>query len=210
MSDNGRIQCAGLVLAGGGAVRLGGVDKAQIQIGDQTLLLRAIEILGQFAETIAISGGPNPTGTKMHGHPILKDISPGGGPLAGIAAGLSWAAEEGFEWLAVMPVDAPFLDELPYLRLIEEASESPLLIAETSRPQWLASLWATRLAQDAGQAAAGEDKSIAHFAKMIGGTKIAMPELAPMFDNINTPEDLAKARARAVQNSNQEPRSNNV
>ena len=100
MSDNGRIQCAGLVLAGGGAVRLGGVDKAQIQIGDQTLLLRAIGILGQFAETIAISGGPNPTGTKMHGHPILKDISPGGGPLAGIAAGLSWAAEEGFEWLA--------------------------------------------------------------------------------------------------------------
>ncbi len=210
MSDNGQIQCAGLVLAGGGAVRLGGVDKAQIQIGDQTLLLRATGILGQFADAIAISGGPDPTGPEMHGYPVLKDVSPGGGPLAGIAAGLSWAAGEAFEWLAVMPVDTPFLDEAPYLRLIEKAPGSPLLIAETARPQWLASFWATRLAADARQAAAGEDKSIAHFAKMIGGTKIAMPELAPMFDNINTPEDLAKARARAVQNSNQEPRSDNV
>ena len=210
MNDSGRIQCAALVLAGGQAVRLGGVDKAQIQILDQTLLLRAIGILGRFAEAIAISGGPNPAGSEMHGHQVLKDVSPGEGPLAGIAAGLNWAAEEGFEWLTVIPVDTPFLDEEPYLQLIEKASKSPLLIAETTRPQWLASLWATRLAADVGRAAAGEDKSIAHFAKMIGATKIAMPELAPKFDNINTPEDLAKARARAIQNSNQEPTTGNA
>lgn len=210
MSDSKQIQCAGLVLAGGEAVRLGGVDKAQIQIGDQTLLLRAITVLEQFADVIAISGGPNPTGAEMYGCPILKDVSPGGGPLAGIVAGLHWAAAMGFDWLAVRPVDTPFLGAEPYLRLRGAMSEAPLLIAETKRPQWLASLWATRLADGASAAAGGEDKSIAHFAKMSGVAKIAMAELAPMFDNINTPEDLAKARARAVQNLDQEPRSDDA
>lgn len=196
-------------MAGGQAVRLGGADKAQIKIGSQTLLARATLVLSQFSIAIAISGGPTPAGPDMIGHPSLKDVSPGEGPLAGIAAGLHWAAGEGFKWLAVMPVDTPFLDQEPYLRLLEEVSESPLRIVETSRPQWLASLWKTRLASNAAQAAAGEDKSIAHFAKMVGATRISMPELAPMFDNINTPEDLAKARARAVQESNQQPHSDN-
>lgn len=210
MNDHGRIQCAGLVLAGGEAVRLGGLDKAQIKIGSQTLLARATLVLSQFCSAIAISGGPNPAGSELLGHPSLKDVSPGGGPLAGIAAGLHWAAGEGFEWLAVMPVDAPFLDQTPYLRLLEEVSESPLRVVETSRPQWLASLWETRLANNAAQAAASEDKSIAHFAKLVGATRIWMPELALMFDNINTPEDLAKARARAVPNLNQQPHSDNA
>ncbi len=191
-------------------MRLGGVDKAQIKIGSQTLLARATQVLSQFSNAIAISSGPNTAGSEMLGHPSLKDVSQGGGPLAGIAAGLHWAAEEGFEWLAVMPVDTPFLDQAPYLRLLEEVSESPLRIVETSRPQWLASLWKTGLASNAAQAAASEDKSIAHFAKLVGATRIPMPELALMFDNINTPEDLAKARARAVQDLNQRPHSDNA
>ena len=96
-----------------------------------------------------------------------------------------------------MPVDTPFLDQQPYLRLMGHIDESPVLIAETSRTQWLAALIATHLYEAAAEAAAGDDKSIAHFAKLAGAKKIPMPDLAPLFDNINTPEDLNAARARA-------------
>lgn len=193
-------QCAGLILAGGQGRRLGGIDKAQIQIGGQTLLARATITLGGIANPVAISGGPNANQQTLGGLPVLQDVSPGAGPLAGIAAGLAWAANMGASWLATMPVDTPFLDAAPYKLLLAARADRPILIAETSRSQWLVALFRTDLATAAAEASAGPDKSIAHFAKTVGLQKILMPDLAPMFDNINTPEDLAAARARVSTN----------
>jgi molybdopterin-guanine dinucleotide biosynthesis protein A len=186
-----------LILAGGGAVRLGGVDKAQIQLGGETLLARAIAAIQSFAAPIAISGGPAPHASEVAGLPVLTDVSPGAGPLAGIAAGLKWAAVEGMDWLAVRPVDTPFLDAAAYEQLVAGSDAEPIQIAETTRTQWLVALIRTDLWQAAAEASAGEDKSIAHFAKLVGMSKIPMADLAPAFDNINTPEDLSAARARA-------------
>lgn len=202
MGDDNEKQCAGLILAGGQGRRLGGMDKTQIQLGGQTLLARASETLTTIADPIAISGGPNAAPTAPGGLLILQDISPGAGPLAGIAAGLAWAQSMGANWLATMPVDTPFLDATPYKLLLAARHDHPIVIAETSRSQWLIALFKTDLASIAAEAAASANKSIANFAKAVGVQKIPMPDLAPMFDNINTPEDLAAARSRISSNPN--------
>lgn len=100
----------GLVLAGGRAVRMGGIDKGLVEFHGRPLVETIIERLQPQVGRISISANRNLERYRTFGFPVLLDavdgLEPFPGPLAGILAGLRAATTP---WVAVVPCDAPFL-----------------------------------------------------------------------------------------------------
>lgn len=88
-----------LILAGGRATRLGGVDKRELVVDGRTIFARQCEVLlPRVAEIIVSSPRPAP------GYRTVADAVGGAGPLGGIAAGLAAATTP---WLIVIAGDMP-------------------------------------------------------------------------------------------------------
>ena len=87
---------AGIVLAGGRATRMGGGDKALRPLGGQPVLAHVIARLAPQVQALALSANGDPARFAAFGLPVLADSLPGfPGPLAGVLAGLDWAAGRG-------------------------------------------------------------------------------------------------------------------
>ena len=185
------LKLAAVILAGGGAVRMGGGDKALLPFGSETLLDALLRRLRPQAGTIAISANGDPARFARFGLPILPDEHPGMGPLAGIAAALAWAAAAGATDLLVVPADTPFIPA----DLAERLHPAPSMAAAGGRshnlvcrlPVMCGPLLAARLRQS--HTRAGD------FLRLINARPVAFDDPAA-FLNINTPDDLEQARAR--------------
>jgi molybdopterin-guanine dinucleotide biosynthesis protein A len=90
-----------LILAGGRATRLGGVDKRELVVEGRTIFERQCEVLRPRVAEILVSSP-----REVPGHRTVADAVPGAGPLAGIAAGLAAAATP---WLLVVAGDMPYV-----------------------------------------------------------------------------------------------------
>ncbi len=88
-----------LILAGGKATRLGGIDKSSLVVDGETIFARQVAVLTPRVAEILVSS-PRP----IAGYRTVADAVPDGGPLAGIAAGLGIARTE---WLLVLAGDMP-------------------------------------------------------------------------------------------------------
>src|SRR3954467_7869771 len=83
----------GLVLAGGLARRMGGGDKARIRVAGKTILERVLACLEPQCAAIILNANGDPARFADTGLPVVADSIAGfAGPLAGILAGLDWAA----------------------------------------------------------------------------------------------------------------------
>ena len=92
---------AALILAGGKATRLGGIDRREIVVEGRTIFERQCEVLAPRVAEIIVSS-PRP----IAGFRTVVDAVPDAGPLAGIAAGLAAATTP---WLLVVAGDMPHL-----------------------------------------------------------------------------------------------------
>ena len=91
-----------IVLAGGAATRLGGVDKALLEVGGATMLDRVLDAV-TGATTIVCVGPRKPTSTPVT---WTREDPPGGGPAAAVAAGLDAVREP---VVVVLAVDVPLV-----------------------------------------------------------------------------------------------------
>ena len=104
----------GLVLAGGLARRMGGGDKARIEIGGISILDRVLATCRRNAPASSSTPMAIPSASPIPACTVVPDNVPGfAGPLAGILAGLDWLAaqDNGIEWLLSVPGDCPFLPD---------------------------------------------------------------------------------------------------
>lgn len=182
----------GVILAGGRGSRMGGVSKAALRLGSATLLARCVARLDPQVDGIIINANEQ-IETPL---PVVSD-SLGGhlGPLAGVLAGLEWAAEQGHEQIVTVAVDTPFFpcDLVPRLML---AATDGFAIATTPQgPHGTFGLWPTRLiAPLRGFLNAGERK-VRAFADQQNAAHAPFPTTTPdSFFNINTPDDLKAAQ----------------
>ena len=115
----------GIVLAGGLSTRMGR-NKATLPFGDETMLERAIRIVGEVSgEVIVVApGGGNPFG----GLPvrIVHDAVEHQGPLAGIAAGLAASVSE---LSVVVACDMPLIRPSVLRRLVELLGDADICVA---------------------------------------------------------------------------------
>jgi molybdopterin-guanine dinucleotide biosynthesis protein A len=195
----------GLVLAGGLARRMGGGDKGLIAIGGVAILDRVMARLKPACTGIVLNANGDPARFARFGVPVIADGVPDfAGPLAGILAGLDWAAEHapGIEWIASAPGDCPFLPRDLVLRLhrMREAAGRPLACARSG--EWrhpVAGLWPVGLRDDLRRALLDEGLHKIEVWTARHGVAVAEWPAAPLdpFFNVNTPEDAAAAERMA-------------
>jgi molybdenum cofactor guanylyltransferase len=108
-----RCSVSALILAGGKATRLGGVDKSQLVVEGRTIFERQVEALRGFEVLVSSS-------RDVPGYRTVRDAIEDGGPLAGIAAGLAAASTE---WLLVLAGDMPYVTRELCDRLVSRTSD---------------------------------------------------------------------------------------
>ena len=195
----------GVVLAGGRARRMGGGDKWRIQIGRFTILDRVLDRLRSQCDNIVFNSNSDPAAAPQ-GLTVVADSVPDyPGPLAGILAGLDWAAQNapGISWLVSMPGDCPFLPRDLVARLHQARSDghATLACAESAgRRHPTVALWPIQLREDLRQAITTEQMRAVHQWTARYPLAVAAWNDAPVdpFFNVNTPDDAAEAAALAV------------
>jgi molybdopterin-guanine dinucleotide biosynthesis protein A len=194
------------VLAGGLARRMGGGDKARIKIGGASILQRVLACLRPQCSGIIINANGDPARFADTGLPVVADSVPDfAGPLAGILAGLDWAAQNApaVVWLASVPGDCPFLPKDLVARLHDARAASNVPLACARSGEWrhpVVGLWPVKLREDLRHALVGEDLHKIELWTARHGVAIAEWAAVPFdpFFNVNTPKDVAQAEAIAA------------
>lgn len=197
----------GLLLAGGLARRMGGGDKALLQVGGRTILARTLQRLAPQCAGLVINANGDPARFASTGLPVVADDVAGFvGPLAGILAGLDWAASHvpDIAWVASAPGDCPFLpaDLVARVHAARAAAGTPLACARSG--EWrhpVVGLWPVALRHDLRKAVTEEGLRKIEVWTARHGIAIADWSDAPLdpFFNVNTPEDLTRAERLAAQ-----------
>jgi len=195
---------AGVVLAGGKGRRIGGNKPLRTLLG-RPLIETVISRTRPQVDALWLSANSDYAGLEALDLPIVEDGDgrAGKGPLAGIAAALSIVRDSGFDRLAVVPCDAPFVPRDLVARLTRslDAAEAPGVVVRT--PQGLQptfGLWsvdayeACAAALDAGRLRLGS------FCHEIGMSTLWCGEDPDdAFFNINTSNDLERAESSLAQ-----------
>jgi molybdopterin-guanine dinucleotide biosynthesis protein A len=182
---------------------MGGGDKALIEIGGRTILDRVIETMTPQCDALLLNANGDPSRFAGFGLPVIPDDIPDfAGPLAGILAGLDWAAAHrpDIEWIASVPGDCPFLprDLVERLHAARMAEGTPLACAKSG--DWrhpVAGLWPVALRADLRHALTHEGLHKIEVWTARHGVAIAEWPDAPVdpFLNVNTPEDRIRANS---------------
>jgi molybdopterin-guanine dinucleotide biosynthesis protein A len=190
---------AGVILAGGRAARMGGGDKGLLPLDRTTLLDHVVARLAPQVSPLALNANGDPARFARFGLPVLADGVAGfPGPLAGVLAGLDWAAEQGLGAIVTAAADTPFLPRDLVARLCRaaETGGSPIaLAATTSGRHPTFGLWSVALRDDLRRALLDGTRKVTDWADRHGAATAMFPDtpVDPFF-NVNTPEDLARAR----------------
>jgi molybdenum cofactor guanylyltransferase len=194
----------GIILAGGLARRLGGVDKGLIEIAGRPILARLIERLGPQCAALALNANSDPARFARFGLPVVADDIEGfAGPLAGVLAGMDYAAAHfpTARALLSVPADTPFVPQDLAARLAsarEAAGAKIAVAASAGRTHHAVALWPLALAGDLRQALAEGERRVSGFIARYENVAADWPALpCDPFFNVNRPEDLTEAEALA-------------
>jgi molybdopterin-guanine dinucleotide biosynthesis protein A len=194
---------AGLILAGGRATRMGGEDKALLRLGGRPLVRHAIERLRPQVAILALNANGDPSRFACTGLPVIPDRVPGfAGPLAGLLAGLEWAAERGADAVVTVAVDTPFFpsDLVARLNAAAEAEGATAAVAATRGPKGVElhptfGLWPVASRAALAEALAGGTRRVRDWSEACGAASVVFGDAGEPFFNVNTPDDLVRARA---------------
>ncbi len=187
---------AAVILAGGLARRMGGGDKSRLLVGGRSILARIVDCLVPQLDRVALNANGDPVRFADFGLPVLPDPLPGNpGPLAGVLAGLDWAAANRAEWLVSVSGDCPFLPGDLVTRLHAARGAGRMAVAASGgRTHPVVALWPTGCRSELREfLSAGERKVGAFTARLGGGVAEWAAEPIDPFFNVNSPEDLARA-----------------
>ena len=196
---------AGVILAGGLSQRMGGGDKCLLPVGGRPILAHVIARLAPQVEVLALNANGAVARFADFGLPVLPDGVAGyPGPLAGVLAGMDWAAETGADAIVTVAADTPFFPEtlVAGLRAAALAEDVPLAMAVTPNPAGgrdrhpTFGLWPVALREELRAALAAGQRRVVAFTEPRGCAQAVFPPGVPdPFFNVNAPEDLAAADA---------------
>jgi molybdopterin-guanine dinucleotide biosynthesis protein A len=182
-----------LILAGGQGTRMGHADKAFIQLAGQPLIAHLLARLAPQTGPIAISANGDPARFAAFNLPVLPDPIAGKGPLAGVLAGLVWAADLGAESLLTIPVDTPFIPE----DLLTRLTPAPAVACHQGRQHHLAALWPTGAAAILARFLEPDGShKVRDVLRLFRARQVSFNAPDDPFHNVNTPADLAIAAGR--------------
>lgn len=194
-----------VVLAGGLSRRMGGRDKALIDLAGRPMIAHIIARLGPQASQIAINANDDPARFASLGIPVLADPVAGHpGPLAGVLAAMRWAERSliGVTDVVTVPADTPFLPRDLIARLVAAAHPGQIVLAASHGTlHQVVGLWPLALAGALEQYLSSGRSKVLDFVEQQGFLRVEFPDqtiggrsVDPFF-NTNTPEDLAVAES---------------
>jgi molybdopterin-guanine dinucleotide biosynthesis protein A len=191
----------GVILAGGRATRMGGGDKGLRIVGGKRLIDHVIDRLAPQVGGLAINANGDATRLAEFGLPVLPDSLPGHpGPLAGVLAGLDWAAGQGAQAIVTAAADTPFFPRDLVARLQAAAGSKGLCLSaspdETGTLQRHPTfgLWPVALRDDLRAAlTAGLRKIVLWTDQHEAGRAHFDSDPFDPFFNVNSPEDIVLA-----------------
>jgi len=202
----------GVILAGGLATRMGGGDKGLLPLGDGTLLDQVIARLAPQVGAMALNANGDGERFSRFDLPVLRDSIDGyAGPLAGVLAGLDWAAEQGADTIVSVAADTPYFptDLVDRLMATAQGMANPLVLAATPRAQGEVTksmsrsglirhptfgLWPVALRDDLLAALQDGLRKVVIWTGKHDGREAVFEDAGEPFFNVNTPEDLAQAQ----------------
>lgn len=192
------MKTAGVILAGGRGSRMGGTDKALLDLDGSPMIAHVIRRLAPQLGALAINAGGDPARFAAYALPVLPDPVPDQpGPLAGILAGMRWAGQQGATHVVTAATDTPFLpdDLVPRLADAAQTAKEPIALAESAgRLHPTFGLWPVTLADDLALALNAGTRRVAAWALGEGAARAEFDaEPHDPFFNVNTPDELDTA-----------------
>lgn len=196
--DPGRV--GAVVLAGGTAARMDGVDKAAIELRGVTLLERALSATVTAVEVVVV-GAPVPTTRPVT---FTTEDPRGGGPAAGLLAGLR-AFHRRPDVVLVLAVDMPRVGPGTFARLLDAlvptsgqeptaTADGALLVGHGGRRQPLCAAYRHDALRRAAPASL-EDEHGLPVHRLVGGLRLVeVPEEADEAHDVDTWADLRDLR----------------
>lgn len=208
-----RSEVVGVLLAGGQSRRMfadgpGGGDKGLLEIGGKPMLAHVIDRLAPQVGAMVINVNGDPARFEGFSLPFVADTIGGHvGPLAGVLAGMRWAAvhHPGVRFIATVSTDAPFVPEDLVARLAAElhaarGGEQVALARSDGHLHPVIGLWPVALADDLQAALQDGVRKVLAWTDRHGTLGVDFApvcvgeeEVDPFF-NANTPDELAEAR----------------
>ena len=188
-----------VVLAGGAGRRMDGADKAALELDGASFLDRVLRAAAGVAGRLVVVGPPRPVALER-AVIFVQEAEPGGGPVPAVAAALE--ATGGAGVVLVLAVDLPLLASTDLGRLLSALqSDPPVETAAAAdhrgRPNPLLAAYRVDALRDAVARMPGSGRGEA--AARLLPERVATVELGPAATlNVNTPDDLERARAATV------------
>jgi molybdenum cofactor guanylyltransferase len=198
------VKIAGVVLAGGLARRMGGGDKGLRLVAGRPILDWVIERARPQVAALCLNANGDPARLRRFGLPIVPDgVADFPGPLAGVLAGLDWAASTMPEasHVASFATDAPFLPRDLVARLAAALDGADLACAASDgRDHPVFGLWPVALRHDLRRAMVEEGvRKVDLWTGRYVLRRVEFPcDPVDPFFNANAPEDLVAAERLAA------------
>jgi molybdopterin-guanine dinucleotide biosynthesis protein A len=198
MDDNNIL---GVVLAGGKSQRFG-EDKSQVKLGGKLLIDYILsEIIEEFREILVVSNSLI-NFKKSEKISVIEDIKKNLGPLGGVLTAMKWVKDNNkdYKWISTFPVDTPYFKHSILQKFLQniQPEESKLFFIKSNNTRHnIFGLWSIDLMDKLEEDLNKGERKVEVWANSIG-VKIINIEFQnedPFF-NINTKEDLEKAKDR--------------
>jgi molybdenum cofactor guanylyltransferase len=189
----------GVVLAGGLARRMGGGDKGLVKLHGRPILDHVLERLSAQVDRMIINANGDPGRLAAYDLAIVADAVEGfAGPLAGVLAGMQWAARNDAEWVVTAATDTPFFprDLVDRLRqAVAETGADMACAASGGRHHPVFGLWPVALRDDLSRAMTAD--GVRKVDLWTARHRLAVADFADRpydpFFNVNRPDDVAEA-----------------
>lgn len=179
---------------------MGGAPKALAEVGGRTVIERVIAALAPVLDDLLIVTN-TPERYAFLGLPMVPDAFPDGGSLGGIYSGLRAARGDGAFTVAC---DMPFLHPGVVRLVVERAAEADVVIPRTGgQLETMHAAYGKACLPHMEQRLLAGQLRIVGFFDRVRVLEIAEDAVAPIrapalaFMNVNTPEELARARELA-------------
>jgi molybdenum cofactor guanylyltransferase len=190
----------GAIIAGGTSRRMGGREKAFVELGGVPLIDRVHSRIRFQVHSVIINANGDASRFARFGLPVVPDlIATVRTPLAGLHAALSYAVRHRFDAVLTVPSDSPFLPLDLVDRLEEEGRSTGGAVAVSGgQTHYLTGLWSSALMPVLSAAVLEEGlMRVQEFERKVFTASVMWPTTPhDPFMNINTPDDLAAAETQ--------------
>lgn len=180
-----------IILSGGLATRMGGVDKGLIELHNKPLVQHVIERLAGQTNEILINANREITQYQRFGYPVLQDETADFiGPLAGFNLGLQHAK---YDYLLTVPCDSPLIPADLAERLLSELINNNAEIAVASSEgdaHPVFSLCKKELLASLTAYIAQGGRKVSAWQKQQAYVEVDFSDQADAFTNLNTLQEL--------------------